>query len=315
MSFALSKRLSLAPLFFILLLGSTATANELEERLQLLEHQRLEQALELDFLDYIAGCVISRVHVPFIDPDTGKTEYMPAIYTFPNVNRKVPAVLIVPTIHEFNPLEQKISDQLCDLRYASIFPDFQMNTLEKPEMLLKAFDHSSRRMILKMRTLIDVLSLQPEVDKDRIGLYGLSLGGILGSMISLIDERVKASVLAAAGEDFPAIIARSQDKVIRKIRTNQMRRLGLTMNSEYEKRLKESIKLDNAFFVKHLKAKPTFMVIVTNDLHVPTVYQNRLWESLERPSYMNMDSGHVWSLLKLIGGNKKQPLQFLYNNL
>lgn len=52
-------------------------------------------------------------------------------------------------------------------------------------------------------TALDFLASHPETDSTRIGLVGYSLGAFLGAHVAAGDPRVKAVVLAAAG-DLPA---------------------------------------------------------------------------------------------------------------
>jgi eukaryotic-like serine/threonine-protein kinase len=46
---------------------------------------------------------------------------------------------------------------------------------------------------------LDYLESRPDIDKDRIGYYGLSLGAFNGIIITAIESRFKASVLAGGG--------------------------------------------------------------------------------------------------------------------
>ncbi|MBL6989474.1 MAG: hypothetical protein ISR65_06835 [Bacteriovoracaceae bacterium] len=287
----------------------------LQDRLDLLSHQKLKNPPELHFLDYIKGCVISRIHVPVYNPLTKKTETIKAIYTFPDVNKVVPAVLIIPSIYDNKILEQKVSDQLCDVKIASIFPEFNMNIISLENITFESFDNSNRTIMLRLRTLLDVFELVPQVDQKRIGLYGISLGGVLGSQLALVDSRVKANVFAAAGANFAGILTHSQEKSIKAFRQRLMQKYRLKTTDEYFARLKKQIKLETLFFSDHFASKPTFLMIVTNDVYVPTDYQNKLRDTMLRPKVMYINKGHVWSIIKFVQINKTAPFKFLLQNL
>ncbi len=53
--------------------------------------------------------------------------------------------------------------------------------------------------VFDLRRSIDFLTTRKEIDLDRIGYYGISLGGIIGTVFCGVDERVKVPVVALAG--------------------------------------------------------------------------------------------------------------------
>jgi len=53
--------------------------------------------------------------------------------------------------------------------------------------------------VFDLRRSIDFLQTRKEIDFERIGYYGISLGGIIGTIFSGVDARVKAPVIALAG--------------------------------------------------------------------------------------------------------------------
>ena len=53
--------------------------------------------------------------------------------------------------------------------------------------------------VFDLRRSIDFLETRPEIDSSRIGYYGISLGGVIGTIFCGVDDRVKAPVIALAG--------------------------------------------------------------------------------------------------------------------
>lgn len=53
--------------------------------------------------------------------------------------------------------------------------------------------------VFDLQRAVDFLETRPEIDKDRIGYYGISLGGIIGTIFCGLDERIKAPVIVIAG--------------------------------------------------------------------------------------------------------------------
>ena len=55
--------------------------------------------------------------------------------------------------------------------------------------------------VFDLRRAIDFLNTRAEIDSDRIGYFGISLGGIIGTIFCGVDQRVKVPVIALAGGD------------------------------------------------------------------------------------------------------------------
>jgi len=53
--------------------------------------------------------------------------------------------------------------------------------------------------VFDLRRSIDLLETRDDVDASKIGYYGISLGGIIGTIFCGVDDRVKAPVIALAG--------------------------------------------------------------------------------------------------------------------
>jgi dienelactone hydrolase len=64
------------------------------------------------------------------------------------------------------------------------------------------------------RRTIDYLVSRPEVDPDRIGCVGLSVGGLRSCHLAALDDRVKASVVVGWMASFPAQLKNHIDHTI-----------------------------------------------------------------------------------------------------
>jgi len=56
-----------------------------------------------------------------------------------------------------------------------------------------------RQTVIDLSRAVDFLETRPDIDSDRIGYYGISLGGMIGTIFSAMDSRVRAVVIAIAG--------------------------------------------------------------------------------------------------------------------
>ncbi|MCW3058241.1 MAG: hypothetical protein JWQ02_62 [Capsulimonas sp.] len=59
-----------------------------------------------------------------------------------------------------------------------------------------------RQAVLDARRGLDYLSRRPDIDPKRLGVGGISLGGVLSGLVTKVDPRVQATVTLVGGADF-----------------------------------------------------------------------------------------------------------------
>lgn len=64
----------------------------------------------------------------------------------------------------------------------------------------------ARRMILDLKRAIDYMETRPEIDSDRIGCIGFSMGAGLALFVSALDERIKVAVSMLGVTTYKAIM-------------------------------------------------------------------------------------------------------------
>ncbi len=79
--------------------------------------------------------------------------------------------------------------------------------------------HAIAQTILDYRRGMDFLETVPAIDTSRIGLLGVSMGGIVGALLAGIDPRIKATVIFAGGGDWQEIFRLSDHKTMTPVRT------------------------------------------------------------------------------------------------
>jgi dienelactone hydrolase len=93
---------------------------------------------------------------------------------------------------------------------AVVYPVYK-GTFERggPEYIrLQAGDGSHRyveyvtQVVQDVGRTLDYLETRPDIDRDRLALYGMSWGGRMGAIITALEPRFRASVLLAAGAEY-----------------------------------------------------------------------------------------------------------------
>ena len=77
------------------------------------------------------------------------------------------------------------------------------NRKDHPFDLVDEYKYRTRaaltQTIFDLRRAVDFLETQPEIDASRIGYYGISLGGIIGTVFCSVEPRIKVPVIVLAG--------------------------------------------------------------------------------------------------------------------
>ena len=118
---------------------------------------------------------------------------------------------------------------------------------------------------------IDYMSGNPNVDKNRIGLVGMSLGSILGSITQAVDPRIKTSVLLVGGGDWKSILATSQLPQV----VEMKKKLDATPGA-----MKELETIDPVSFAGHIAPRSVLMINGKKDNVIPEAAAKALFASL-----------------------------------
>lgn len=165
-----------------------------------------------------------------------------------------------------------------------------------------------RQLIIEARRGIDWLEELPKIEKDRIGIMGISLGGIIVPVISGVDDRIKSMVIILGGGDIGEIIWNGQTTRLYKKRLIEE---GIRSAWELERRW---WMLDPLTFAFKSKARPSMMINARFDIDVSRASTLKLWRTLEQPKLSWLPTGHYTSIFT-IGYAKIKTIQHFYANL
>ena len=144
------------------------------------------------------------------------------------VNNTVTAYLFTPpgpsphpamvVLHEFNPSSTASGFLLCraiaraQVSALMVVEPFSLNRTPMPHSKDDARILSGNvpdmvralsQMVFDARRGLDYLAKRPDVDPSRMGIAGISLGGIMSGVVAGVDPRVKVVLTLVGGADFP----------------------------------------------------------------------------------------------------------------
>lgn len=222
-----------------------------------------------------------------------------------------PVVLVLPILGGPNTIAKITATYLTLNGYACIIVNRQAGYTDFDN--LEEIDATLRQIVLDHKQVIDWIELREELDPNRIGVFGVSMGGIKASLISGIDSRVKVSVIALAGGDIPYILSYSREDGIEKERNKFLTDFNINQGALY-KLLQNFITCDPLKYAQYIDARDTLMVLARFDRDVPYEKGKELKDAIGGPETIIILSDHL-TALPFIFHIEKEALKFFDKKL
>jgi pimeloyl-ACP methyl ester carboxylesterase len=178
----------------------------------------------------------------------------------------------------------------------------------KVDLIPEALDAWFRQTVFENQLALDWIETRPELDADRIALFGISLGGIRGVLLAATDPRVKAAVLGLTGGDLPYILAHTTENGIAKKRDEYLRTNCVTVQ-QFQERLRASITAEPNDFAPAIDPQSVLLVLGVFDHVVPFGKGWELRRNMGRPETLLLPTGHYTAAL-MIPYIRDQSLRF-----
>lgn len=142
-----------------------------------------------------------------------------------------------------------------------------------------------KQSILDLRRTADWIQSRPEFDRNKIGLAGTSLGGIVASLGYGIEPRFTCGSFVLAGANLSKILWNSSKVVAQR---DVLRRKGYT-----EERLKNELKaIEPSNYLKPDDARPSLVIAARQDTVVPPSCASELIAATGTKNAIWLDTGH-----------------------
>lgn len=159
---------------------------------------------------------------------------------------------------------------------------------ENPQETLEGMTQA----IADIRTSTAFLASQEFIDPARLGIFGISLGGITGSLALAIEPQLSSGCLMLAGGDLGTIAWESKE--LEKIRTK-----WLAAGKSQQEFLAILSDIDPVKYGARVKGKRLLMLNATDDEVIPKACTVSLWQSFGQPPIVWYNGGHysvIWHL-------------------
>lgn len=216
-----------------------------------------------------------------------------AFLYLPNEGRRFPLVIILPiTRGDFFSTEFAVyfaERGLACIRFRS---QGDLGRLYGDPASLSFFRDLLRARVIDTRRVLDWLSQRQEIDVNRVALVGFSHGAIVGSLVTAVDTRIKASALVLGGGDLAGIIRDSREGALARIREGVMADEGLTLDGFYDTAAATLEDVDPLTYAPLVSPRTVLMINARFDWVIRRPYAEALWRALGRPELVWLPAGH-----------------------
>lgn len=171
--------------------------------------------------------------------------------------------------------------------------EFDLEDTETAEEVENYF----RQCVLDNRQVLDYLVQREEVDSDKLGCLGLSLGGIRASILAGVDERLKCAVIGLAGGSIADITVLSKEKEIKDY-IDEMIEMGINPETIHAE-LSDKVITDPLKLARFADAREILMFTAMFDRVVPRKCCDQLRKDIGKPETVYLFAGHYSSFLYL----------------
>jgi len=130
-----------------------------------------------------------------------------------------------------------------------------------------------------------------------LGLFGVSMGAITGTMVAAAEPRLRRRVFLLGGGPLADVLVTARDEEVDRFRADLAARLGIS-EAELLPRFREALEgLDPLEHARSLDPADTLVISARFDRVVRYGHQTRLWEALGRPKRVTLPCGHYSSVV------------------
>lgn len=223
-----------------------------------------------------------------------------------------PAILLNPILGGDYPLERGMCRFFA--RHGYHVALVHRKTLKvSPEHRIDRMELLLRQGVIRVRQVVDWIQARETVDPQRIGSFGLSMGGMVSTMAAAVEPRLRVHVIALAGGSLADILGSTHDTLLTKPMARYLARNRMDM-ATLERLLRQHVKTDPLLLAPYVDPSNLLMIIAWFDRTVGRENSLRLWRALRRPEAVFLPFGHYTSYLA-IPYVERQALRFFNRRL
>jgi hypothetical protein len=167
-----------------------------------------------------------------------------------------------------------------------------------PDRPLTQVEDGMRVAVMRHRQALEWFLARDDVDPARLATFGISAGGILGSVVAATDPRYAAHVVCLAGGPLCDVLCDTTEDGLEEI-VEEAEKTERLSREELREELRRVVRTDPVGLAHRADPSKMLLFLARFDETVPTRCGRRLWRALGKPEMVMVPLGHYTSVLLL----------------
>jgi len=251
---------------------------------------------KIEVVEQSAKYVRSRILLNAVADGTNTNRQIELDYYDLRGPEKSPVVMVLPMSGGGYSIERYFASYFASRGYSAII--VHRDKIPKDQQMIESLNPMIRRMVLDHKRVIDWIETQSKLDAGRIGIFGISLGGIKSAMLAPLENRIQAAIIGLAGGDIPYILTYSTEPGLVKRREEFLKERNLS-TEQAEAALRKMITRDPLVYAPYVDPHKVLLVLARYDTVVPIAKGLELKEKMGNPETIMIPSGHYTAVLSI----------------
>lgn len=224
-------------------------------------------------------------------------------YFRPRAEGKRPAVIVLHILGGDFDLSRMFCRQLSQNGVAALFVKLPYygprRQPDSPARMIAADPRQTvagmRQGILDIRRGVNWLVAQEEIDAQRLGVFGISLGGITSALAATAEPRFSKVCLMLAGGDIAQVSWSTRE-------LDGLRKQWLEGGGTKEEFFALLKSIDPVTYAENVRGRKILMLNASHDEVIPRACTESLWRAFGEPEIVWMDAGHYTAMRFIFDG-------------
>jgi len=222
-----------------------------------------------------------------------------------------PVILVLPILDGNSAISNFYAKYFANNGYAVLIVNRNATILQAES--IKGIELALRQNVIDLKRVLDWVETKNDLDKNNIGVFGISLGAINSALIAALDKRIKAAVLGLAGGDLPYILTHSHEKTVQE-GIARIKEKNHWNDDVFYCELRCAIQTDPIKYAKYIDARKVLVVVALLDNVIHTKKGKALIAAIGMPERIYIVSGHYTAIFYIFYTRSK-TLQFFNERL
>ncbi len=227
---------------------------------------------------------------------------------------RLPAILVLPLLGGGKAIPKEFADHFANQGIPSLRMRRKREAFDEVDYDVGYTNRVLIQTVVDARKLAYWLRNRPEIDPQRIGCFGASLGGVIAYLFDAAEPEVNTSVLVLAGGDLADILSVGDEEHINEVREGLMKKHDLSADELRTYIAERTLSMWD--YASAIDPTRVLMVNASRDKVVPKPYAEELWRRLGKPEIRWVPFGHGYLTSVLwLSSIKKWSLDFFREKL